>query len=315
MAALACLPVFFDLKGRRAVVVGGSNVARWKAELLQAAGAQIDVIGTAPCRGLTELARLRPSVRLVLRAFQSQDLIGGVLAIADVDSAKEAERFRAAALARGVPANIIDKPACIIDKPACSDFQFGAIVDRSPLVAAISTDGVSPILAQAVRGRIEAILPSALRLWASAAKSWRGPLKALAWPPKVRRRFWELFNAQAFESGSVPPSESLYAKLAAEAETDAPHSAKGSVVLVGAGPGDPELSTLKALRALQSADVVLYDDLLAPAIIDMARREAEKMPVGKRGYRPACQQDHITSMLINLAGDGRRVVRLRGGNQ
>jgi uroporphyrin-III C-methyltransferase / precorrin-2 dehydrogenase / sirohydrochlorin ferrochelatase len=307
MAALACLPVFFNLEGRRTVVVGGSNAALWKAELLQAASAQVDVIGTAPCRGLIELARRRPSVRLVRRPLQSQDLVGAALAIADVDSAAEAKRFRAAASTCGVPANIIDKPAY-------SDFQFGAIVDRSPLVVAISTDGASPILAQAVRGRIEAILPSAMRLWAGAAKSWRGPLKALALPPKMRRRFWELFNARAFASGSAAPSEGLFAKLAAEVETDAPRSAKGSVVLVGAGPGDPELLTLKALRALQSADVVLYDDLVAPAIIDMARREAEKIPVGKRGYRPSCQQGHIVSMLVSLAADGKRVIRLKGGD-
>ncbi len=307
MAGLALLPIFFNLKGKRVVVVGGSKAARWKAELLHAADAQVDVISAAPCSGLIELARRKRSIRLIERAFQSQDLAGAALAVADVENAKEAERFRRVALGCGVPANVIDKPDH-------SDFQFGAIVDRSPLVVAISTAGASPILAQAVRGRIEAALPSAMKLWAGAAKSWRERLKALALPPRTRRRFWELFNAKAFEARPAAPSEDLFAKLLAEVETNVARGAKGSVILVGAGPGDPELLTLKALRALQSADVVLYDDLVAPAIVEMARREAEKIPVGKRGYRRSCQQDHIVSMLIELAAEGKRVVRLKGGD-
>ncbi|WP_244628866.1 siroheme synthase CysG [Methylocella tundrae] len=306
MTGLASLPVFFNLKGKRAILAGGSNAVLWKAELLQAAGADVEVYAVAPCPGLAELAERRPSVRLFLRDVQNEDLNGAALAIADVGSAAEAERFRAAANAAGAPANVIDKPAF-------SDFQFGAIVDRSPLVIAISTDGASPILTQALRGRIEAILPGAIKLWAAAAKSWRKPLKALALPPKARRRFWELFNAKAFAANGAP-GENLFAELLAEAGRQSQSVEKGSVALVGAGPGDPELLTLKALRMLQSADVVLYDDLVAPAIVDMARREAEKIAVGKRGYKPSCQQDHIISMMIGLAKEGKRVVRLKGGD-
>ncbi|MEJ0091937.1 MAG: siroheme synthase CysG [Methylocella sp.] len=307
MQGLAALPVFLTLKGRRAVLAGGSNAALWKAELLQAAGADLDIFSAAPCTGLLALAQRRPNINLVLRQFEPEDLAGAALAIADAESAAEAEHFQRLARAAKVPLNIIDKPDF-------SDFQFGAIVDRSPLVIAISTDGASPILAQALRGRIEAMLPGAIKLWVSAAKAWREPLRALGLPAKTRRRFWELFNAKAFASRAAGPSDGAFAKLLAEVESSAPMATQGSVALVGAGPGDPELLTLKALRLLQSADAVLYDDLVAPAIIEMARREAEKIPVGKRGYQPSCKQDRIISLMISLASEGKRVVRLKGGD-
>jgi uroporphyrin-III C-methyltransferase/precorrin-2 dehydrogenase/sirohydrochlorin ferrochelatase len=306
MAGLAALPVFFNLKGRRVVIAGGSHAALWKAELIQAAGAELHVFAADPCPGLVDLARRRPLLSLVRRTFQPRDLERAALAIADIESADAIEAFRAAARAFGVPANVIDRPAD-------SDFQFGAIVDRSPLVIAISTDGASPMLAQAVRGRIEAILPAAIKRWAAAAKTWRDPLKARALPARQRRRFWELFNARALTAGSAPPGETLFTELLDETTRPEP-CAKGVVALVGAGPGDPELLTLKALRMLQSADIVLYDDLVSPAIIDMARREAEKIPVGKRGYRPSCRQDHIIDLMVRLAADGKRIVRLKGGD-
>ena len=236
----------------------------------------------------------------------TDDLKGAALAIADVESAAEAQDFRAAAQAVGVPANIIDKPAF-------SDFQFGAIVDRSPLVIAISTDGASPILAQALRGHIEAILPAAIKLWAAVAKGWREPLKARVLTPKLRRRFWELFNARAFSAGSAPPGEGLFTNFW-RSRTRSRARRKASSRLSARVRAIPELLTLKALRTLQSADVVLYDDLVAPAIVDMARREAEKIPVGKRGYKPSCKQDHIVGLMIELAGQGKRVVRLKGGD-
>ncbi|WP_245412075.1 siroheme synthase CysG [Methylocella silvestris] len=307
MTGLASLPVFFNVRGRRVVIAGGSAAALWKAELVQAAGASVAVFAAAPCDGLAELERRCASVMLVRRRFEPGDMEGAALALADCDSAEEAAQFHAAARARGVPANVIDKPAS-------SDFQFGAIVDRSPLVIAISTDGGSPILGQALRGRIEAMLPAAIRLWAGAAKSWRAPLKALDLAPKWRRRFWELFNQRALTPNAAPPGPDEFKSLLAEATAEDPRAAQGSVALVGAGPGDPELLTLKALRLLQAADVVLYDDLVAPEILDMGRREATKIPVGKRGYRPSCKQDDIVALMIELATEGKRVVRLKGGD-
>jgi uroporphyrin-III C-methyltransferase/precorrin-2 dehydrogenase/sirohydrochlorin ferrochelatase len=250
------------------------------------------------------LARRRPAVALVLRRIESKDFLGAGLAIVEAQSAAEAAEFRAAARDAGVAVNVIDKPGF-------SDFQFGAIVDRSPLVIGISTDGGSPVLAQAIRGRLEALLPREITLWAHIAKVWRQKLKVLDTPSKSRRRFWELFSRRALAATDHPVEADL-AMLLAEAEAGT--APAGSVALVGAGPGDPELLTLKALRALQSADVVLYDDLVSPAIVDMARREAEKILVGKRGYKPSCRQDHIVLLLVSLASQGKRVVRLKGGD-
>lgn len=307
MRGLASLPVFFALASKRVVLAGGSNAALWKAELLQAAGARLDVFSASPCPGLSALARRCPTVSLIPRPVAPEDLAGAALAIADMETMAEAEMFRRAAQAAGVPVNIIDKPAL-------SDFQFGAIVDRSPLVIGVSTGGASPVLAQALRGRLEALLTQDVRLWAGAAKAWRGRLKTADLSAGARRRFWELFSAKALDARNAGPRESDFDNLLNAAASDARAATNGSVALVGAGPGDPELLTLKALRVLQSADVVLYDDLVAPAVVEMARREAQKIPVGKRGYKPSCQQDHIVALMISLARAGKRVVRLKGGD-
>jgi uroporphyrin-III C-methyltransferase / precorrin-2 dehydrogenase / sirohydrochlorin ferrochelatase len=304
MQGLACLPVFFALAGKRVVLSGGSNAVLWKAELCQAAGAELEVFGTAPCPGLVSLARCSPAVNLVTRRIAPKDFYGAAFAIAETKSSAEAEEFQAVARAAGVPVNIIDKPAF-------SDFQFGAIVDRSPLVIGISTNGGAPVLAQALRGRLEALLPREIKYWAEKAKAWRENLLRFDIPPKMRRRFWELFGRDALAGRRAPQERDLGALLA-ESEGSAPLA--GSVALVGAGPGDPELLTLKALRALHSADVVLYDDLVAPPIVEMSRREAEKIYVGKRGHKPSCRQDHILSLMVSLASQGKRVVRLKGGD-
>ena len=253
------------------------------------------------------LARGCDAVALVRRRITPADFRGAVIAIAESKNTAEAAGLQARAQASGVPVNIIDRPGF-------SDFQFGAIVDRSPLVIGISTNGGAPKLAQAVRGRLEALLPREVMLWARQARTWRERLKALDMPSTTRLRFWELFSGRTLAARRAPQAGDL-ATLLAEAEAGAAAaSPTGSVALVGAGPGDPELLTLKALRALQSADVVLYDDLVAPAIVEMARREAEKILVGKRGYKPSCRQDHIVEQLVELASLGKRVVRLKGGD-
>lgn len=307
MQDLACLPVFFQLRGKRVVLAGDSGSAQWKAELCHAAGAHVDLFCLDPDPGLIGLARQAAAINLIRRGARPEDFAGAALAIGDFDNASDADEFKASARAAGVPVNLVDKPDL-------SDFQFGAIVDRSPLVIGISTDGAAPVLAQTVRGRLEALFPAGVKLWAGAAKIWRGELKRRDPPPRARRAFWELFSARAVDAGDREPSEGDFDELLAEAMAVAPAPGRGSVALVGAGPGDPELLTLKGLRALQSADVILYDHLVAPGVLAMARREAQKIPVGKRGYRPSCRQDHIIAMLIALASAGKRVVRLKGGD-
>lgn len=306
MGELSVLPVFFALEGKRAVLAGASARAVWKAELLNAAGAALDVIALDPCEDMRALLARCPRARLIERSWQPSDLPGAALALIDAETDPEAAAFQAAAKAAGVPMNAIDKPAFC-------DFQFGALVNRSPLVIGISTHGTAPVFAQAIRGWLETLLPANIQAWAQAARRWRARLSPLHLPFQARRAFWEGFSRRALETSDAAPDEADFETFLAKTGAGPAHP-EGRVTLVGAGPGDPGLITLKALRALQGADVVLYDNLVAPEIVAMARREAQKIDVGKRGYRPSCRQEDITALMIELGRAGKNVVRLKGGD-
>jgi uroporphyrin-III C-methyltransferase/precorrin-2 dehydrogenase/sirohydrochlorin ferrochelatase len=305
IGALARLPTFFALANKRAVVAGGSQAATWKAELLSAAGARVEVFAAAPSEEMLALAASPPRGAVVVheRAWDAGDFSGAAIAVADCADDLEAAAFATAARAKGVPVNVIDRPAFC-------DFSFGAIVNRSPLVIGISTDGASPVFGQAIRAKIEALIPKGFARWADAARAWRPRVRALALPFRGRRNFWERFTERAVAAPNAAPTAADFDALLAPT----PAASSGSVILVGAGPGDPELLTLRAVRALQSADVILFDDLVAPDILDFARREAKKMLVGKTGHAPSCKQDDINALMISLAKAGRRVVRLKGGD-
>ncbi|MGZ3410993.1 MAG: siroheme synthase CysG [Xanthobacteraceae bacterium] len=309
MESLARLPVFFALAGKRVVVVGGGSMAAWKVELLSATGANVDVIAAEVSDEMRSVVRDAPRgpVTLHERTWRIADLFGAAMAIGDFSNEGEASRFAAAARSHGVPVNVVDKPVF-------SDFAFGAIVNRSPLVIGISTDGAAPVFGQAIRAKLEAMLPQGFSAWAEAAGRWREGVKTSGLSFEARRRFWQLFTTQAVRNPTHEPSETDFAALLAETHNQAKAAEAGSVTLVGAGPGDPELLTLRAVRALQSADVILFDDLVAREVLDFARREAKKMLVGKTGYGPACKQDDINALMVSLAKAGRRVVRLKGGD-
>jgi uroporphyrin-III C-methyltransferase/precorrin-2 dehydrogenase/sirohydrochlorin ferrochelatase len=179
-------------------------------------------------------------------------------------------------------------------------------------VIGISTDGAAPVFGQAIRARLEALIPRGFARWADAARTWRPRVQRIALSFRERRRFWERFTERAVaEPERTPDSSDIDALMA---ETRGASSDIGSVILVGAGPGDPQLLTLRAVRALQSADVILIDDLVSPQVLDFARREARKMMVGKTGHGPACKQSEINDLMIKLAKAGKRVVRLKGGD-
>jgi uroporphyrin-III C-methyltransferase / precorrin-2 dehydrogenase / sirohydrochlorin ferrochelatase len=310
MDALATLPIFFKLKGRRAVLAGGTEPAAWKAELLAAAGANVEIYAEDFAAEFAHLAANPPagSITLHHRPWHADDLTNAAIAIGAITNDEDASAFAAAARAAGVPVNVIDRPAFC-------DFQFGAIVNRSPLVVAISTDGAAPVFGQAIRSRLEALLPQGFKRWAEAAKTWRGEGARLGADMPSRRRFWERFTERAMQEASREPTASDLEELIADANNDNRNAQKtGFVSLVGAGPGDPELLTLRAVRALRSADVVLYDDLVTAPILEFARREAHRMLVGKTGYGPACKQTEINALMISLARDGKRVVRLKSGD-
>ncbi len=307
IAPLATFPAFFKLEGRRVVVAGGSPGALWKAELLSAAGAHVaafagDSEGAALFAGLAAHPVAGP-VTVEPREWNPADLIGATLAFADLLDHDEALAFVAAARAAGVPVNIIDQT------PLC-DFQLGTIVNRSPVIIAISTNGGAPMLGQSIRTRIESVLPRRLADWGRAALEWRPRLKRVIESFADRRDFWGRFTARTWANIDRAPAESDFRALL----TGSAGERRGSVILVGAGPGDPELLTLKAVRALQAATVILYDDLVTPEVLELARREATRVAVGKTGHGPSCSQADINARVVELALAGETVVRLKGGD-
>ena len=309
MSALARLPVFLALESKRAVLAGGSAAAAWKAELLAAAGARVDVYATETSDELLQVAADPPrgSVTIHRREWSAGDLTGAAVAVGAFEDEESAARFAMAARSAGVPVNVIDKPAFC-------DFAFGAIVTRSPLVIGISTDGAAPVFAQAIRAKLEAFLPAGFAGWAGAAARWRSALKASGLSFAGRRKFWQLFTAHAVANPDGEPGQRDFDRFVAEVKGLGAAVENGSVTMVGAGPGDPELLTLRAVRALQSADVILFDDLVSRDVLDFARREARKMLVGKTGFGPSCKQEDINALMVSLAKQGKRVVRLKGGD-
>lgn len=309
MEPLARLPLFFALEGKRAVVAGGNAGVAWKVELLSAAGASVEVFAAEPSEELIAAAGEPPQGAITVhrRAWQDGDFTNAAIAVGGFETNEESARFAATARAAGVPVNVIDKPAYC-------DFSFGSIVNRSPLVIGISTDGAAPIFGQAIRAKLEALIPFGFARWAEAARRWRAKLKLTDLSFAARRRFWQIFTAHAVLNAENEPLDTDFENFLAQTRAQSEAADQGSVTLVGAGPGNPELLTLRAVRALQSADVILIDDLVAPEILDFARREARKMLVGKTGNGPSCKQEEINSLMISLAKSGKRVVRLKGGD-
>ncbi|WP_416066843.1 siroheme synthase CysG [Rhizobium sp. ZK1] len=309
MAPLAKLPVFWSLTGQRVIVAGGSDACAWKAELLAACGAKVEIyaehLGEA-CAALVVRGSTHPEGALIHRpaAWHEDAFAGTAIAVADCNDETEARLFFEAAQRAGVPVNVIDKPAFC-------QFQFGSIVNRSPVVVSISTDGAAPILAQAIRRRIETLLPASLKSWAALAQSLREGIALRLKPGAERRAFWEHFVDRAF---GVEPTEASARDLLADMEEPAQGRTVGRVTLVGAGPGDAEYLTLKAVRALQAADVILFDDLVSNEVLELARREAKRLLVGKRGGRTSCRQEDINEMMLTFAKAGKNVARLKSGD-
>ena len=301
MQALARLPIFLALAGKRALVAGTGAPVAWKAELLAAAGADVAVFAERPCEELRAIPAHPPRAAIALqqRAWRIEDFAGAAVAVGGFEGAAEAERFSRAARAAGVPVNVIDRPAYC-------DFSFGAIVNRSPIVIGISTDGAAPVFAQAIRAKLETMIPRGFARWADAARRWRQAVQSSGLSASGRRRFWQAFAAFALSNPQREPAPSDFDALLRRTEDQAAAAEAGSITLVGTGPGDPELLTLRAVRALQSADIILIDDLLGPDILDVARREANTVEIGKTD-----KQDEIT-LMIALAKAGRHVVRLKG---
>ena len=300
------LPLFHKLQDRLVLVVGGGEVAVRKARLLSDAGARLRVVAPDIRDELREMAAANNG-EVLLRGYQSVDLHGVVLIIAATDDEPLNAAISAEAQSIGIPVNVVDAPKL------CSVI-FPAIVDRSPLIVAITSGGDAPVLARLIRAKIETWIPATYGQLAGLAKRFRAQVKGLFPDVQQRRVFWEdVFQGQVAESVFAGKLQEGQRLLEEKIAGIAPRTL-GEVYLVGAGPGDPDLLTFRALRLMQQADVVLYDRLVAPAIIELCRRDAERIYVGKQRAEHALPQDQINQRLVSLAKEGKRVLRLKGGD-
>jgi uroporphyrin-III C-methyltransferase/precorrin-2 dehydrogenase/sirohydrochlorin ferrochelatase len=299
---------FLDLKGKPAIVVGGGAVAAQKAEALLRCGARVTVIAPELGTRLAELT-LVGALRHEPKRFQPGDLLGAEIAIAATDDPAVNESVSSAARALKIPVNVADSSTL-------SSFIMPSVIDRPPVQIAISTAGASPVLARKLRTMIEAVVPFAFGRLAALIGRFRPASKERHPDAGVRRRFWEaVVDGPIGEAVLGGREEDAIRALERELGEPASNAApQGMVYLVGGGPGNPDLLTLRALKVMQGADVVLYDHLVAPAIVDLVRREAERIYVGKEQDNHALRQEHINALMVRLAREGKRVLRLKGGD-
>ncbi len=302
------LPVFLNVKDRPCLVVGGGEVAARKVSLLRRAGACVTVTAPALCETLTTLTQAghlthRPGT------FTDTDLDGCVLAVAATDDATVNRQVSAAARKRGILVNVVDHPEL------CS-FIVPSIIDRSPVVVAVSSGGASPVLARLLRARLETLIPAAYGRLAALVENFRAQVKARFPTSQQRRRFWEkVLQGPAAEMLFAGQEQAAYRALERTvAQTHGAEHQTGEVYIVGGGPGNPDLLTFRALRLMQQADVVLYDRLVSKQVLDLTRRDAQQIYVGKRRDYHSVRQDEIHRLMVRLAKDGKRVLRLKGGD-
>lgn len=302
---LTAFPAFFRVEGRRIAVFGNGEEALAKARLLSNTSGRVAIHGEAPEAALEDYA-VRNGVELVRAPYVPAQIGEAALVFAATGDPELDRRIASDARRFGIPANAVDQP------DAC-DFFTPAIVNRAPVVVAIGTEGAGPVLAQMIRARIDQMLPPRLGELARLAMSYRASVNKLLPHGVTRRIFWHRFfstsPAEAVEAGDL-----LRARREADRLLHSADKAEGHVWLVGAGPGAEDLLTLRAQRVLMEADVVVYDALVPREIIDMGRRDAERIGVGKRKGCHSKSQREISELLVGLAKQGKRVVRLKSGD-
>ena len=300
-------PVFVKLKDQDCLVVGAGEIAARKIELLARAGARITVIAEKISPAVSSL-EASCHLNLLQKSFIPADLRGFRLVVSATDNKETNQLVAKTAEEQNILVNVVDNPEL------CS-FIFPAIIDRSPIIAAVSSGGAAPVLARLLRAKIESIIPPAYGQLARLAEKFRTVVKQHIKEPAQRRIFWEnIFQGSVAElvfSGKKQEAErQLQQTLIKQKDS----IGFGEVYLVGAGPGAPDLLTFRALRLMQQADVVVYDHLVSPEILDLARRDSEKIYVGKQREKHTLPQESINTLLADLAKAGKRVVRLKGGD-
>lgn len=304
------LPIFLNVKGQRALVVGDGTIAARRADLLLRAGCDLTVIAPEPNDDLGRLLQ-EPKVNHKTDDLDADDLNDCVVVFGASSDMETNQKLHDLAKAAGIPVNIGDNP------DLC-DFIMPALVDRSPLLIAIGSSGASPLLTRMLKARFETDIPAAYGRLAEFAGSYRMRVKESIPDMNRRRRFWETMIAgpiaEHLFSGQEVEATALMDRLLEEAATDGDKPPRGEVYLVGTGPGDPDLLTFRALRLMQQADVVLYDRLIGEGILNLVRRDADRIYVGKMKKDHSVPQEEISNMLIRLAKEGKRVLRLKGGD-
>jgi uroporphyrin-III C-methyltransferase/precorrin-2 dehydrogenase/sirohydrochlorin ferrochelatase len=300
------LPIFMNLRGQQCLVVGGGEIAARKAALLQEAGAEISVVSPELSGNLKEQLA-NGTIRYRQGTFDAADLDGAALVIAATDDEAVNRQVSELAKARQLPVNVVDNP------DLCS-FIVPSIIDRSPVQIAVSTGGSSPVLARLLRTRLEAAIPSAYGRLATLVEGFRDKVKVRFTNVNARRNFWEeVLQGKIAELVFAGKDEDARAALEKAVSTGI-ESNVGEVYLIGGGPGDPDLLTFRALRLMQQADVIVHDRLISKEVLDLTRRDAERIYVGKERDNHSVPQDQINQLLVDLAKQGKRVCRLKGGD-
>jgi uroporphyrin-III C-methyltransferase/precorrin-2 dehydrogenase/sirohydrochlorin ferrochelatase len=302
------LPVFLDVTIKTCLVVGGGVVAARKVEQLRRSNAQILVVAPELCSELKTLVN-KQLIEYVCANFSEDNLQDKILVIAATDDVAVNKRVSELAKERNLPVNVVDNPEL------CS-FIMPSVVDRDPVQIAISTGGASPVLARLLRARLESLIPASYGSLAKLMREFRTTVKAKYPDMQHRRRYWENVLqgpiAEMIFAGQQKKALAALEKTLTDEDNDINQT--GEVYLVGAGPGDPDLLTFRALRLMQQAEVVLYDRLVAPEIVNLCRKDAERIYVGKKRNQHVLPQEDISQLLVDLAKQGKRVLRLKGGD-
>ena len=301
------LPIFINVRQNSCLVIGGGDIALRKINLLIKAQAKVDCLSPLFCEGITNLSQ-NGDVNLIQKRFESDDIKDYAIIIASTDDSSVNALISKSAKKARIPVNVVDSPEL-------SSFIMPSIVDRSPVIIAVSSAGRAPVLARIIRAKLETVIPSAYGVLAEIAGEYRQKVKDRFSKIKDRRAFWE-----SIFSGVI--AEKVFSGRINEAKDDIDKQLKraseielGEVYLVGAGPGDPDLLTFKALRLIQQADVVLYDRLVSKGVMELVRRDSELIYVGKKGgSQESTRQIDINDQLVELAKSGKRVCRLKGGD-
>ena len=301
------LPIFMNVKGQNCLVIGGGKVASRKVFMLLRAGASVSVVSPELCQDLT-IRKNEGEITHVDRSFEDGDLDNCKIIIAATNDEKVNVHVSELAKSKGIPVNVVDAP------DLCS-FIVPSIIDRNPVQIAISTGGASPVLARLLRSRLETFIPAAYGRLATLVESFREKVKAKFSNTDEIRTFWEGILEGPVADNLIAGKDKLARELLETAVENAEAPAeRGEVYLVGAGPGDPDLLTFRALRLMQQADVVVYDRLVSQGVMDLVRRDAEMIYAGKERNKHTLPQESINALLVRLAKEGKKVLRLKGGD-